>query len=473
MKKYQYQVIADNLEKNIADKRWVSGEKLPSIRQLSEQYGISKNTVIHALYDLEAAGLIEARPKTGYFVTTLFEPNNPSEVKSLPLSPAAVTMPVLFYDIMQRGAAFDVLPDSPETEPSNHLLTLNRLINKAQRSDTQKKTMRYDSPLGSPELRYQIKEHYRTVGLNLLPDEFCITSGCQNALFLALMVSCQPGDNVAVESPTFYGVLQLLEQLQLNVIEISSSTTEGFDPQELENALQEWPIRACIVTPAFATPSGASMDAERQQHLIDIANQHDITLIEDDIYGDLCFAERAEPLKALDTQDRVIMCSSFSKSLSRDLRIGWITGGRWHTQITRLKLVTQLAINRTTQQGLVTFMAEGHYRRHLYFYRQILKRQRDQLIMSLRKHWPPSIRFSIPQGGLVIWVQVDAHIDTSSFYQQALKEGIVLTPGALFSASDHYKNYLRLSFAHPTVGRREHAIKKLALMLWPYTNAYY
>lgn len=466
MRKYQYQLIADSIENNIADKRWVSGEKLPSIRQLSEQYSISKNTVIHALYDLEAAGLIEARPKTGYFVTTLFEPKNPQLLESLTLTPTVVSMPVLFYDIMRRGAAFDILPNSPDTLPSSHLLTLNRLLNKARRNDTQKKTMRYDSPLGSPELRFQIKEHYRAVGLNLSADDFCITTGCQNALFLALMVSCQPGDNVAIESPAFYGALQLLEQLQLNAIEISSSTTEGFNPQELENALQKWPIRACIVTPAFATPSGASMQADRQQQLINLANHHDITVIEDDIYGDLCFAERAKPIKALDTQERVILCSSFSKSLSRDLRIGWIAGGRWHGQITRLKLVTQLAINRTTQQGLVAFMAEGHYRRHLYFYRQILKRQRDQLIQCLRKYWPPSIRFSIPQGGLAIWVQVAPHLDTADFYQQALAEGIVLTPGALFSASGYYKNYLRLSFAHPTVSSREKAIRKLGLMLW-------
>jgi DNA-binding transcriptional MocR family regulator len=467
MKKYQYQLIADSLEKIIAEKRWVSGEKLPSIRQLSEQYSLSKNTVIHALYDLEASGLIEARPKTGYFVTTLFDAKSPSRAEPLTSAPTVVSMPVLFYDIMQRGAAFDILPSSPDTAPSNHLLTLNRLLNKAQRNDMQKKAMRYDFPLGSADLRFQIKEHYRTVGLNLTADDFCITSGCQNALFLALMVSCQPGDNVAIESPAFYGALQLLEQLKLNVIEISSSTTEGFDPQELENALQKWPIRAIIVTPAFATPSGASMPAEQQQQLINLANQHDIALIEDDIYGDLCFAERAKPIKTLDTQERVILCSSFSKSLSRELRIGWIAGGRWHAQITRLKLVTQLAINRTTQQGLVTFMAEGHYRRHLYFYRQILKRQRDQLIFCLQKYWPPSVRFSIPKGGLVIWVQVDPNIDTSDFYQQALAQEIVLTPGALFSASCHYKNYLRLSFAHPTVSSRENALRKLGLMLWP------
>jgi DNA-binding transcriptional MocR family regulator len=189
-------------------------------------------------------------------------------------------------------------------------------------------------------------------------------------------------------------------------------------------------------------------------------------LIEDDIYGDLCFGDRAKPIKALDTEEQVILCSSFSKSLSRDLRVGWIAGGRWHQKITRLKLVTQLASNQSTQQGLAGFMAEGHYRRHLYFYRQILKRQRDQLILCLQKYWPLTIRFSIPDGGLAIWVQIDQNLNTGLFYQKALEVGIVLTPGALFSASDHYRNYLRLSFAHPTVASREMAIRKLGTILW-------
>lgn len=462
MDKYQYQLVSNSLEQKIAEQRWMAGEKLPSIRQLSIEYEVSKNTVIHALSNLEAAGLIEARPKTGYFVKALVQHKHPSKLLAPALTPKAVSLPVLFYDIMQRGAAFDILPNSPASDPSNHLLTLNRHISKAHRSHSQNKAMHYDIPLGCEALRFQIKEHYRAIGLNLNAEDYCITGGCQNALFLALMVSCQPGDNVAVESPAFYGVLQLLEQLQLNVIEIPSSSTTGLNPDDLEKALHTAIIRACIVTPAFATPSGACMPISKQQQLLDLANRHDVTLIEDDIYGDLCFAERSKPLKSLDTQERVILCSSFSKSLSRDLRVGWIAGGRWHSKITRLKLVTQLANNQSTQQGIAGFMAEGHYRRHLYFYRQILKRQRDQLIHCLQKYWPQSTRFSIPTGGLAIWVQLEKQVDCRELYRRALAEGIVITPGVLFSAFEYYQNYLRLSFSHPTVGRREVAMGKLS-----------
>lgn len=466
MKKYQYKIIAEILEKKISDKLWIGGEKLPSIQKLVEQYQVSKNTVIHALRELEASGLIEARPKTGNFVTNLFEQKSPISLSSETLAPKAVNLSGLFNDIMQRGAAFDILPHGSNTPPSNHIKTLNRYLSKAQRSHSQQKVMQYDSPLGSVDLRFQIKEHYRSVGLNISAADYCITNGCQNSLFLALMATCQSGDNVAIESPAFYGVLQLLDQLQLNVIEISSSPIDGIDPHALENAVQKWKIKACVVTPSFATPSGANMPNANKKRLVELANRFDIALIEDDIYGDLHFTERAPPLKAFDSQNRVILCSSFSKSLSRDLRLGWIAGGRWHDKINRIKLVTQLASSQSIQQGMYTFMAEGYYRRHLNLYRQTLKRQRDQLIICLQKYWPSSIRFSIPSGGLAIWVQIDEQLDTSQFYYLALNQGIVLTPGALFSASGYYKNCLRLSFAHPTVGHRENAIRKLADLLW-------
>lgn len=465
MKQHRYEQLAKSIQQQIGEQRWLPGERLPSVRQLSESTGLSKNTVIQALHTLEAIGIVEARPKKGYFVRAQHQQASARTPKNLVLKLTTVEVPDLFQDIMMRSAAFDVLPNGVETQPSSHLITLNRHLGRALRQKPQKKAMYYDVPLGLEDLRFQIKEHYRGIGLNLATSDFCITSGCQHALFLALLVSCQPGDNVAVESPAFYGVLQLFQRLQLNVIEIPSSPSLGIDIQALTEALEKWQIKICVVTPAYATPTGASIPKDHKKQLIELANQYDITIIEDDIYGDLCFGERPLPLKAFDTEQRVILCSSFSKSLSRDLRIGWIAGGRWQRDITRLKLVTQLASNQSTQQGLTSFMAEGNYRRHLDQYRQILKRQRDQLTLSLRNYWPDSTRFCIPDGGLSLWIEMDESVDTTIAYQKALKQNIILTPGALFSVDDRFKNYLRLSFAHPAVDDRLEAIKFLGELL--------
>ena len=464
-KQYRYEQLAKSIKKQIKDNRWLVGERLPSIRQLSDLNQLSKNTVIQALHLLEAEGILEARPKKGYFVLARHQLTPPSSPKNVQLKPIAVEVPDLFQNIMMRSAAFDVFPGGPQPQATSHLVSLNRHLGRALRSQPQKKAMYYDEPLGHEQLRFQLSEHYRSIGLGLDSSDLCITSGCQQALFLALMACCQPGDNVAIESPAFYGVLQLSQRLKLNVIEIPASSTNGIDIDVLKEAAKKWEIKACVVTPAFATPTGASIPELNKQQIIELANQYDMTVIEDDIYGDLCFGERPQPLKSFDTEGRVILCSSLSKSLSRDLRVGWVAGGQWHKDILRLKLLTQLASNQSTQQGLTSFLAEGYYRRHLYQYRQMLRRQRDQLVQSLRVEWPGVIRFSIPDGGLSLWIELDKCINTTAIYQEAIKQDIVLTPGALFATDKRFKNYLRLSFAHPTEGKRLNAIQTLGKLI--------
>ncbi len=438
------------------------GERLASIRQLSNDSGLSKNTVIQALHLLESKNFIESRPKSGFFVANQIRREEPRKPNFDSFEPTQVNVPEMFQDIMMRSAAFDILPHEQAPAPTSSLVTLHRHINKAMRYQATKKSNYYDEPIGNINLRSELKDMYRPAGVLRTAADFCITSGCQHSLFLALMATCKPGDNVAVESPGFYGVLQLLQQLQLNVIEIPSSPSSGFDVEAFASALVTWEIKACVVTPAFATPSGAEMRESCKGHLIALANQYDIAVIEDDIYGDLGFNIRPTPLKALDTQERVILCSSISKSLSRDLRIGWIIGGRWHEEIIKLKLVNNLANSQAIQLGLSSFISEGHYKRHLQQKRQVLKQQRDQLIQNIHDCWPENVRFNTPNGGLALWVETHPDADMQSLYYSLLSDKIVITPGVLFSTTKQFNNYLRLSFNHPTTGNREKAIKRIA-----------
>jgi DNA-binding transcriptional MocR family regulator len=457
-----YEVLATKIKHQIEDKRWLSGERLPSIRDLCNQYGYAKNTVIKALHLLEAESVIEARARSGFYVSLQFSNIATPHLKYNSLRPIKVNVPEIFQDIMTRSAAFDILPNEPLASPSSSLITLHRHINKGMRHQANKKAMYYDEPQGSALLRNQLQNLYRNNGLNLPKEEYCITAGCQQSLFLALMVTCQPGDNVAVENPGFYGVLQLLQQLQLNAVEIPSSPTKGLDIDVFKSALKKWKIKACVVTPAFATPTGANMPMEHKKQLVSLANQYNLALIEDDIYADLGFMERPVPLKSLDTENRVILCSSFSKSLSRDLRVGWIIGGRWQKEIIKLKLVTSLANSQAIQMGLTTFLKNGHYKRHLNQRRLILKQQRNQLIANIQQYWSDSVRFSIPNGGLALWLQLDSTINTQTLYNKALEKNVVLTPGSLFSAEARFHNYIRLSFNHPSIGNRKKALKTLS-----------
>ncbi|RDL45690.1 PLP-dependent aminotransferase family protein [Marinomonas piezotolerans] len=459
---FRYEALEAHLRQKIQTGRFKAGEKLPSVRTLCQQHTLSKATVIHALQRLETEQLVYAIPKSGYFVTQPSVHRHRPEKVSTPSLPTQVNVPELFRDIMSRSAAFDILPTEGGAPASKHLQTLNRMISRAARSQPEQKANYYDEPSGQQGLRQAIVELYRQRDTALDADNLCITAGCQHALFLALMATCQMGDTVAVESPAFYGVLQQIEQMGLDVIEISSDPTTGIDLNELEEKTKRYPIKACVVTPNFNTPTGSKMSTNDMKQLVSIAKTNSFYIIEDDIYGELRFRnELCAPLKAFDHDQRVILCGSFSKCLSRELRIGWISGGHLQQKIIQLKLITQLASPRATQQGLTEFITTGHFKRYISQQRQLLKNQRDEWLNEISANWGDLVRFSRPNGGLSCWVELPSHIDTQQSYKALIQEGIVLTPGALFSAQSLYKNHMRLSFSQPLTEHRRTALHLL------------
>jgi DNA-binding transcriptional MocR family regulator len=464
-KGYRYQQLEAWLLQGIQEQRWRLGERLPSIRTLCHEQKLSKATVQHALQRLEAQGLIVAREKAGYFVALQPQDARQPTHRVKIEAPRLATVSDLLQDIMRRGAAFDLVPQyqSHEDLPPG-IVSLNRSIGRALRRQRGNGYQYYDEPAGDPLLREQLVLHHSKRGWAVAADKLCITSGCQHALFLALMACCNRGDVVAVESPGFYGVMQLLEQLGLQVIEIPASVDTGIDMDALEEVLTRWTIKACIVSPAFSTPTGALMPESSKHRLLSLAQQYDLAIIEDDIYGDISFGKVPDPLKALDHDDRVILCSSFSKSLSRDLRLGWISGARWHDKILQLKLITQLASSHYLQQGVAEFMADGHFTTHLRRRRNELRTQRDHLIAHLQA-WPCAAKFSIPQGGLASWVELPESVNTLESYFSLLQKEIVITPGPLFSMSGEYKNCVRISFSHAWDNVRLDALNQLPALL--------
>ncbi len=465
-KPVKYFEIARQIESQILSKTLLHGAKLPSIRELAIKYSVAKNTVISALQQLESKKLVVAAPKKGYFVSYQSTTKRIPKLLISPLTVQAVNMPDVFYDVMEKGAAFDILATPTNFHDHNKLSELNRYIGKSLRQKSAAHANYYDKPLGNDYLREQIALRYQQRECNFNREQLCITSGCQHALFIALLSCCKPGDNIAVETPTFYGVLRLLEQLNLNIIEIPSSIETGINTKELTNALSKWNISACIVTPCFATPAGSCMTDTQKQSMVLLANEYDFAIIEDDIYGDIGFDQSAiKPIKAFDTEDRVILCGSFSKSLSRDLRLGWISAGRWHKEAVRFKLASQLANSQSDQEGVAQFMMHGHYRRHLDQFRVKLAQQQAQLIDAIEQYFPKDCAYSIPKGGLCLWLELNNNVNTDVLYQQARKLNIHLTPGLLFSSQGFYNHHLRLSYNHPITNERLTALKQLAMLI--------
>ncbi len=466
MPDYLYLKLVRELSEEIHSGQRAVGERMPSVRQLSSERGVSKSTVLAGYDRLEADGWIEARPRSGYFVaarTTTYSnlrKPGPSQPQSTPLP---VTAGQVFVDIMEQGAAFDLIATTDSTPGNDHL---RRCLARAQRQQSKAEQVNYGEPAGLLSLRQQLVLRVAQGGSRVSADELIVTSGCQHALLLALMATTQRGDVVAVESPGFYGVFQLLEALGLKVLELPSSAETGLSIDALALALQHWDIKTLVVSPCFSTPTGASMPDAHKQRLLELTLPRQINVIEDDIYADLGFSHpRPRTLHSFDNSGSVLLCSSFSKSLSRDLRLGWILPGKFRERVKQLKLLTTLASSQAQQRGICSYLEEGGFDRHLRLRRQQLQQQYHQLLDLIRQHLPMARSCSQPQGGLSLWLELPETLDTLERYKAARAQGLILTPGRLFTAQDRYRNTLRISFAYPWTDERIDAMRRLGKLL--------
>ena len=456
-----------DLAREIESGRRPAGSRLPSIRQLSRERGVSKSTILAAYDRLEAEGLIAARPRSGYYVIDtatgdVTEPGLP-RISQPETTPLPVTSGQILLDIMQRGTAFDLLKDS---QPELGNSALRRCLARAQRRQSLSAQQSYDEPQGSERLRSLLSQRLMQGGSRLGRDDLVITGGCQHALMLALMATTRPGDIVAIESPGYYGVLQLIEALNLKALELPSSASHGLSPDALELALHHWPVKALVVSPSYGTPTGACMPEPHKQRILELMSRKGLPIIEDDIYGELSFSALRPPtLHSYDRSGSVLLCSSVSKSLSRDLRIGWIAPGRYLDQIRHLKLVTTLASCQAQQEGLAFYLEAGNFDRYLRLRREQLRSQYRELRELLHRHLPMLESCSQPQGGLSLWIELPPSIDTIQLYHTAQAEGLILTPGRLFTAQSRYGNALRLSFAFPWTDRRRYSLDRLGSLI--------
>ncbi|WP_299972958.1 PLP-dependent aminotransferase family protein [uncultured Pseudoteredinibacter sp.] len=463
MNDYLYLKLERELRQQIESGQLAAGEKMPSIRHLAQTEQLSKATVLSAYERLEADGLVQARTRSGFYVCQSQQQLASPAISSPKVDARTLDQGQILMGIMQRGAAFDLYPGH-DSEPSNK--KLQRCLGRAQRQQSSAQYLYYDEPLGLPALRKQIQQLMAHGGAKAHEDEIIISNGCQHALLLALLATTRPGDVVAVESPGFYGSLQLIETLGLKALELPCSANEGLSIDALRLATQHWPIKALICSPCFATPTGASMPEEAKQELLNIAKQHDFALIEDDIYGELYFGQqRPRSLYSYDQDGIVLQCSSFSKNLSRDLRLGWLATGRYQQEVIKAKLATSLAVPQLSQQGLSFYIAEGGLDKHLRRKRSQYQERYQEMRHLIQDYLPEETRCSQASGGLAAWIELPKHIDTLTLYEQALEQGIVLTPGRLFTAQDNYRNNLRLSYAHPWTENRIKAFKSLAAMV--------
>ena len=464
-----YEQVAHEITAQIQQGIYKTGDRLPGVRQLSQRFKVSVSTIVQAHQLLEDQGAIEARPRSGFYISAalLNRPKMPT-ISAPSSKPQLVTGQALVLNLVKATNRPNILQLGAAV-PHHHFLpvkAVQRSIAKVVRSKSAE-CAGYEFPPGNPGLRQQIAKRMLLAGHPCSAHDIIITNGCQESLTLSLQTIARAGDIIAIESPAFYGLLQVIDALGMKALEIPTDPEHGISLSALELALEQWPIKAVVVVPNFSNPLGCCLSDDRKKLLVEMLDRHRVTLIEDDVYGELSF-DHSRPcsLKRYDKSDSVISCSSFSKSLLPGLRIGWVIPGTHFNQIEYQKYVTNLASPTLSQLAIADFLEHGGYDRYLRHVREEYKKQLARVIQSIGKYFPAGTKVTQPKGGFVIWVELANNIDAMKLHEIALEENISIAPGPMFSATQKYKNFIRLSCAQPWNDKLEQGLITLGRLAY-------
>lgn len=465
MKKYQRlaQQMMDQIEGGV----WQPGDRLPSLREQVVNSGMSFMTVSHAYQLLESQGRIIARPQSGYYVAPRPVAQRPSRPAAQIMRDEAVDINTYIFEVLQASRNASVLPfasafPDPRLFP---LPQLNRSLAQVSKTATAMSVIE-NLPPGNDELRHAIARRYALQGMTISPDEIVITAGALEALNLSLQAVTEPGDWVIVENPCFYGALQALERLKLKALSVATDVKEGIDLAALEQALQNYPVKACWLMTNSQNPLGFTLSADKKAKLVALLTAHNVTLIEDDVYSELYFGrDKPLPAKAWDRHDMTLHCSSFSKCLVPGFRIGWVAAGKHARRIQHLQLMSTLSTSSPMQLALVDYLATKRYDAHLRRLRRQLAERKQLAWQSLLRHLPAEVEIHHNDSGYFLWLELPAGIDAGALSAMALEHHISIAPGKMFSTTDNWASFFRFNTAWGWGEREDRAVGVLGKLI--------
>jgi DNA-binding transcriptional MocR family regulator len=320
----------------------------------------------------------------------------------------------------------------------------------------------YGLPPGTEALRRAIARRALEWGCRIDHRNLVLTNGCMEALNLCLRAVTRPGDTVALESPTYYGFLQILQALGLKALEIPTHPRAGMSLEALEVALQAHEVKAVLVMPNVSNPIGATMSEAAKKRLVEMLAARGVPLIEDHIYSELSYdAPSRRAAKCFDRSGNVMLCSSFSKTLAPGLKSGFIEPGRWRDAIRTLKFVASGGNSEIVELTLAEVLESGGYERSLRQLRRRCEQQVDAARGVIAENFPRGTRVTRPTGGFILWIELPKGCDSIALFERLLERGISIAPGPMFSATQRYRNCLRVSVGHPWTERTEKALAEV------------
>lgn len=441
-----YLKIAESMASLIRAGTLSRGERIPSVRMLARQHGVSHATVVQAYRTLEDSRLIEARPRSGYFVAT-----RPTRIPEPGTStPPARSMPVGISDIAASVMSLASAPGYTSFGaacPSADLFAKERVRRAVSRAAQRHRATLCQYPLGPGDesLRRAIARHALRMGCHLDARDIIVTNSCLESITLCLRVVTRPGDVVALESPTYFGFLEILETLGLRALEIPTNPRTGLSLDALQLALDTQPVKAVLVVPTLSNPVGASLPLAERKRLAQMLTDHQVPLIEDVLYNDLAEEDdKRRAVRSFDTTGNIMICGSFSKTIAPGLRLGWVDAGRWDAPLRRMKAATSgshaVVLERAMADLLTQPGIEAGYRQ----LRSTVAARVDEARGLIARHFPKGTRVTDPAGGFILWVELPATVDSLALFHACLAEYICIAPGTMFSATDRFRHCIRL-----------------------------
>ncbi|MCG8452946.1 MAG: PLP-dependent aminotransferase family protein [Spirochaetales bacterium] len=464
---FLYERIVSDTQKDFERGIISPGDKLPSLREIAKRYGCSVASATRAYEELEIQGCVQARQKSGYYALELPQLALPRpQDDDFPLIAEDGESPLLLHKILESAANPAALPLGAGL-PHESLLPLGALSRSLSRCTARDGGgfARYSAPGGHLALRERIAALMRRRNCFVNPQEITITNGCTGAMHLAIMHFTKEGDTVAVESPVYPGILQMLHQTRRRILPLPTSPIHGVDREALHQVCKTRQVQAAVVSAVHQNPLGFVMDEQSRKELVHMAGETGVPLIEDDIYGELGFqSERHAPIKAFDEDGHVVLCSSFSKTLAPGMRIGWICGGKEHQELRGQNVATNLGPSPLMQAALADYLDGGGYFRHLGALGKALSRQKAQMRDLLAHSLPKGTCLSSPAGGYYLWVELPKEIKALTLFHRAHSEGIGIAPGPAFSSGSRFQNCIRISFGTPITEETKVGISRLGAL---------
>ncbi|XOV81013.1 MAG: PLP-dependent aminotransferase family protein [Aestuariibacter sp.] len=448
-----YETLAQRFIDDIKRKRLPAGSRLPAIRVMAEQNQVSRTTAIKTYDYLQQAGWIYALPQSGFYVANESSFAAPAQSYSLPIESRSPKQFAKEFGYTLQKEFFSPLGTSQIAPALMPETALQRAIKRVTHRSTSP-LFHYPDPQGETLLRQALSEHFRRDHFIFNKEELVIMHSCLDAVRNAVETVTEVGDCIAVCSPCFSGLLDLLATLDRNIIEIPINQS-GIDLVALEACMSQGKVRAALLSTTNINPLGLTLPSEDKQALAKLASTYQIPVIEDDIYLELSPQRRlVQPAKHWDKDGFIIWCSSISKTLAPGLRLGWCLPGRYFSKYLQRQALTSLGINNLAQASISEFINTGEYRSHLNKIRVVLQNQLHLYRGYLLRHLPENSHITQPDGGIVLWLKVPG-LSATLLEKQAKSQNIDIRSGACFTTHEIYQDCLRINCGWPLTETRE------------------